>query len=1108
MHGKGGFLFCAAGFLLSAAALPNRTLMSSEAFVSQPEQEVTAQVDLVVHHLRGDDGPEFLESASPRWLASAARPQDTLIFLVIALIIGTLVLHLTLLPSFKGLEYSVVMFVLGIFYSLVFEGADVTEALGGFGTSYSLFMKIQPTTILATMLPALLMGPALTIDTSVARHASWQCLWLAGPAVLINALLVGLFIWIYLPYQWPFRLSLTLGAIFGATNPDAVVDLLTELGASPTLRIQIQGEALLNTGVILYLVTYDILKGTLHEPGDVVVQGVKLAVCASLLGILLGQFFSWWIKKARDRADAKSPLIQISLTMCCAYSAFMLADYLHISGAHCTIFAGLVLGDTMWPNIIDRDSLKSVWGMLQHLAGTIILFLSGALVGNVMVQIPAIDYLHLLVIYLALMLIRFLCVFGSVPLLHRLNVVDRQSVTWANATVISWGGLRGAVGLAFAIQVKLDRAGGTLDALTADRVLFYVGGVAALTHVINAPTSPALVRLLGITKTPWSGVQMMKAVCGHLHLLADGQCNSAAALVLSSALSEVTKLLEAPAPLGHGDGCVEWEPGSVIASRLRRARSSLSRSTRCAHKDLLRDLPELPNISEQDLTEIALREGGALEVEMVRAVNEAFLKLVRSEYWRQIDAGAIHPNQASLLLRTNAHGIEMATCGLRDFVLLLQLLSKDHEPWLKEDSEEGPSDNPSFERNDQDVETGEDMSEIVRSFSKKSRRGLRRADTLASLQQLNAMKSAIITDRLQLLAQSFDFNLLAILLVMVNSIFLWLQVPQVDPTTGGLQMLWVVWTMIFSSVFILECTIRMLAFRSHFFKSGWHVMDFLFVLLSAVVLILDILTLRGYQVPFLAVIWQFQALRSVHVFRLLPLLEQVNLERYAHRFRAWAKGREVSSDLLVRLQTVGLLLALSEAHCAAQEALLLFGGNGGKPSCEVARCILESRTIVLEAMTLASEEGKTLAPEILSEMHSLRLCKQSLDHMLGFLKAAHQGGFLTMKEAETLMGPLHRRLQGLVREELDNEAGLLHAEVIQNPESELIHLATMSPRASGREGFGEWELPAEQDLPPHPIQPEAPLERSLEDQPWADLKDVPEKLIGNDCPVTDLDKDW
>ena len=55
----------------------------------------------------------------------------------------------------------------------------------------------------------------------------------------------------FLPHNWDYLLCLTVGSILCATDPVAVVALLKDLGASPTLTVQIQGEALLNDGTAI-----------------------------------------------------------------------------------------------------------------------------------------------------------------------------------------------------------------------------------------------------------------------------------------------------------------------------------------------------------------------------------------------------------------------------------------------------------------------------------------------------------------------------------------------------------------------------------------------------------------------------------------------------------------------------------------------------------------------------------------------------------------------------------------------------------------------------------------------------------------------------------------
>jgi hypothetical protein len=74
---------------------------------------------------------------------------------------------------------------------------------------------------------------------------------LAGPGVVIGAVLMGVFAKFLLPYNWSWNLAMVFGSILSATDPVAVVALLKSAGASPKLTILIVGESLLNDGTAM-----------------------------------------------------------------------------------------------------------------------------------------------------------------------------------------------------------------------------------------------------------------------------------------------------------------------------------------------------------------------------------------------------------------------------------------------------------------------------------------------------------------------------------------------------------------------------------------------------------------------------------------------------------------------------------------------------------------------------------------------------------------------------------------------------------------------------------------------------------------------------------------
>merc|ERR1719199_557517 len=134
--------------------------------------------------------------------------------------------------------------------------------------------------------------------------------------------------------------------------------------------------------------------------------------------MILGYFFYAWIRAANNKLHHHSSVIQIALTISCAYSSFIIAEGLfHISGVLSTVAAALVLAHKMWPEVTDKESMHTVWHIFEYLGNTVIFFLAGALTGQVMLKVQWKDYIHLLAIYVAIVVIRGCLFFSSRPIL-------------------------------------------------------------------------------------------------------------------------------------------------------------------------------------------------------------------------------------------------------------------------------------------------------------------------------------------------------------------------------------------------------------------------------------------------------------------------------------------------------------------------------------------------------------------------------------------------------------------------------------------------------------------------------------------------------------------
>lgn len=328
------------------------------------------------------------------------------------------------------------------------------------------------------------------------RGGFLQSVILAGPGVLIGAALMGVVAKILLPYHWSWTLSMVFGSILSATDPVAVVSLLKSVGASPKLTILIVGESLLNDGsaMVLFTLFFNSLNGTVYTAGSIISFFFSAAIGSVLLGIAFGLVTVRWLRSANRPLKEIDVTTQIAITICCAYLCFFTAQYaLKISGVLACCGAGAMLAWLAPPIILNHESMHNVWSMIEWSLNTLIFLLAGLIIGNrVINKVYVIDWLYLIVLYLVLMIIRFI----TIGLLYPSIAYIGHRCTVNEAIFMSWAGLRGALGMALALIVEKYCPEHLRD--ETSRMFFYVGGIAALTLVFNATTAKALLFRLGL----------------------------------------------------------------------------------------------------------------------------------------------------------------------------------------------------------------------------------------------------------------------------------------------------------------------------------------------------------------------------------------------------------------------------------------------------------------------------------------------------------------------------------------------------------------------------------------------------------------------------------
>mmetsp|Transcript_13271 Transcript_13271/g.31057 ORF Transcript_13271/g.31057 Transcript_13271/m.31057 type:complete len:1203 (-) Transcript_13271:95-3703(-) len=985
-----------------------------------------------------------------------AHQHDALIYMFLALFLGVVIMNLR--AHFTWMQETVCYFVVGMFFSFIVEWAKVRSNHSKFAESYYMWMGIDPHLLLFTLLPPLLAGDAMSIDTSVAQHVAFQCLYMAGPGVLVNAFTVGGFLCWYL--EWEVLLSLVTGAILCATDPVAVVALLKELGASPTLTVQIQGESLLNDGtaIVLFTVCYNMLSGEKYDAADVVMFLVQVALMAWALGMFIGYFFFSWIRATGNIFNHHCSIIQISLTLMAAYWSFIVAEgLLKISGVLSTVACSLVLAHNMWPHVVNPETMHHVWHTFETLGNVIIFILAGSLTGKVMVETPGEEWIRLLVVYVVLVLVRTCFIFASRPLLQKLSL-HSIPVSRADAVVMSWGGLRGAVGLALAIQVYNDRAPDDDDIPqisedTARQVYFLVGGVALLTTIINATTAPILVKWLGITALPASQLRLLKIFFQHLILASNDKSHPPEITEgLAHMLDEMEKEIDHQSsvhrkptqqvlpgpdspglPAKSGSQCSEetvhtpvelMEESASIVKKLRRGEEMYQKILAKNTNSMLwvsntggsvsKGIPEKNMLGDVEGM-IALVCNSPINESMSKVVNRAFLNVVNTHYWKQIECRDLRPGseEAKILLTSIQVGLSSNRSDLKDFDFIVKRLRKPEfvkHWWNPDDEEDDAPEAPGLEKAISSQGINSNFLEASQQAGQ-----LAPPDASSGLAPTPSTRSVNVgppkpKTASQKIVMSGTFNILMAVMIVVNGIYVIYEMEARSDSDTGIG--WLLAEAFFTILFLIEFVIKYMAMGKKYFKSGSNVFDFFLVLLGIVGFALSLLEFvesegdgGGSSLGEISGI-----IRIARVFRVLRFLRLFRL--FHARLSA---DKEISLELAQSMLRISTYLSYVGAQLAGQAALVKYFGKNGAideaDEAEIGRCVIQSQVNVYKAISLTIQEEKLLHDkELLSELKWAYERKEITEGLEEFVMEAFRDGAITAREAESIVHPLHKQI--------------------------------------------------------------------------------------------------
>ena len=411
------------------------------------------------------------------------------------------------------IPYTVGLFAIGLAAGIM-NRMGVFHGMPQFSAALDSVANINPDLILYIFLPILIFDAAYELNLHIFKKTLTNATLLAAPGLIICMILTAgvlMAISFFVPgyEKWTWASALMFGALISATDPVAVVALLHELKTSKRFSTLVDAESLLNdgTGIVCFMLFYGITVWGRNDELTPILEFCQVVAGGAILGFIAARLVIWFITPVNSEE-----MIQNSVIILSAYLVFILAQlYLGISGVIALVAFGLTIAYVGKPRLKPQVNIfmGSFWELLTYIANTLIFII----VGIVIAEKVDFSWSHcaiLLLVYIALNIIRYITIMMLYPIMKR----SGYGLNKKESIILTWGGLRGALGMTLALMVSYTPA---IPEEIRSQVLFFTAGTVTLTLCINATTMRWLLNKLGLIYIPTARTMMENKIQNLLH---------------------------------------------------------------------------------------------------------------------------------------------------------------------------------------------------------------------------------------------------------------------------------------------------------------------------------------------------------------------------------------------------------------------------------------------------------------------------------------------------------------------------------------------------------------------------------------------------------------
>ncbi|PFH37939.1 hypothetical protein BESB_002800 [Besnoitia besnoiti] len=294
--------------------------------------------------------------------------------------------------------------------------------------------------------------------------------------------------------QNPLTAAFLLASTLSSTDPVAVLSVLNAVNASDKLCTMFDGESLINDGsaVLLFQFFFYLLQGVSETPLSTFIMFMKLLFAGPALGCFLGFAVYLWLNCFR-----RYPMTQCLAVITVCYIAYFVAEVaFSLSGPLTAVCYGLFI-KSYGHIALDREAQLKHHTLVEGLglmANCAIFIISGIVTYGMMSSVfsrsdGGLYWVHLLLTYIYLNLARIFMIVLFSPFLRRTG----YGLTWKEAVLLIWGGLRGGIVLALGLRIERD---GNLEGELTKALSFFISGSVFLILLIHGMTFELLYRWL------------------------------------------------------------------------------------------------------------------------------------------------------------------------------------------------------------------------------------------------------------------------------------------------------------------------------------------------------------------------------------------------------------------------------------------------------------------------------------------------------------------------------------------------------------------------------------------------------------------------------------